>query len=44
MYSEMLYQIALDYNGLPDVRTLKVSEIIFFYEGLRPSLIKDTNR
>jgi hypothetical protein len=41
-YREMLLQIARDYAGLPDARTLTVTEIVFFYEGLRPELIKHT--
>jgi len=39
-YGLMLLQIARDYPGLPDVRTLTVPEIVFFYEGLRPELKK----
>jgi len=42
VYGEMLLQVARDYPGLPDVRTLKASEIRFFYEGLRPELKKHT--
>lgn len=42
VYREMLLQIALDYHSLPDVRTLTMSEIRFFYEGLRASLRKHT--
>ena len=38
VYCEMLWQICRDYSGLPDVRTLKLSEIRFFYEGLRAEL------
>ncbi|AAQ96482.1 hypothetical protein [Vibrio phage VP16T] len=30
----------MDYAGLPDVRTLDMSQIRFFYEGLAPSIIK----
>jgi len=41
-YKEMLLQIARDYPGLPDARTLSVPEIVFFYEGLRPELKKHT--
>jgi hypothetical protein len=41
-YCEMLLQIARDYPGLPDPRTLTVPEIVFFYEGVRPELIKHT--
>ena len=38
VYTEMLLQVTRDYPGLPDVRTLKVHEISFFYEGLREEL------
>ena len=38
VYREMLYQICLDYSGLPDFRTLTLSDITFFYDGLRPTL------
>ena len=41
-YQEMLLQIARDYAGLPDVRTLTVPEIVFFYDGLRSELKKHT--
>lgn len=41
-YKEMLLQVARDYAGLPDARTLTVGEIVFFYEGLRPELKKHT--
>jgi hypothetical protein len=41
-YTEMLLQCARDYPGLPDPRTLTISEIVFFYDGLRPELIKYT--
>lgn len=41
-YREMLLQCARDYAGLPDARTLTIPEIVFFYEGLRPELIKHT--
>lgn len=41
-YREMLRQIARDYAGLPDARTLSIAEIVFFYEGLRPELKKYT--
>jgi hypothetical protein len=39
-YREMTLQIARDYPGLPDVRTLTVVEVVFFYDGLRPELKK----
>lgn len=41
-YRVMLLQIARDYAGLPDPRTLTVGEIVFFYDGLRPELRKYT--
>lgn len=41
-YTEMLLQVARDYPGLPDPRTMTVTEIVFFYEGLRPELKKYT--
>ena len=40
----MLLQIATDYPGLPDVRTLAIGEIVFFYNGLRKGLWKHTRR
>lgn len=42
VYTEMVYQIARDYPGLPDVRSLSASQIRFFYEGLRQELKKHT--
>lgn len=42
VYTEMLLQICSDYPGLPDVRTLSMSEIRFFYEGIRLQLQKAT--
>lgn len=44
VYREMLLQICRDYPGLPDPRTLTGSQIRFFYEGLRPELLKHTKR
>lgn len=38
VYREMMYQVARDYSSVPDVRTLRVSEIRWFYDGLRPEL------
>jgi hypothetical protein len=38
VYQSMLLQIARDYPGLPDVRTLSMSDIRFFYDGLRPEI------
>ena len=42
VYAEMLRQVARDYSGLPDVRTLRDSEIRFFYDGLRAELKQAT--
>jgi hypothetical protein len=38
----MLLQICRDYPGLPDPRSLTMSEIRFFYEGLRSELRRFT--
>jgi len=38
----MLYQISRDYKNLPEIRSLELYEIKFFYRGLIPELIKDT--
>jgi hypothetical protein len=35
-----LLQIATDYSSLPDLRTLELHEIRFFYEPLIPNLIE----
>ena len=35
----MLLQICRDYATLPDIRTLELSEIRFFYNGLRHELL-----
>lgn len=43
VYGEMLIQISLDYAGLPDSRELTLSEIRFFYNGLRETLKQRTN-
>ncbi len=42
VYTEMFLQICRDYPGLPDARILKAHEILFFYDGLIPELIKHT--
>ena len=36
-----LLQIAADYPGLPDVRTLELYEITFFYEPLIDGLVRE---
>jgi hypothetical protein len=39
VYAEMLRQICRDYGGgIPDFRELTLSDIRFFYEGLRGEL------
>lgn len=40
VYNTMLLQVARDYPGLPDARTLKAREILYFYNGLRDELLK----
>lgn len=35
----MLVQISLDYASLPDVRTLELSDIRFYYNGIRAQLL-----
>jgi hypothetical protein len=42
VYGVMLTQISLDLPALPDPRTLRMSEIRYFYEQLRPLLHKRT--
>ena len=42
VYGEMFLQICRDYPGLPNARTIKAREILFFYNGLRPELQKHT--
>lgn len=36
----MMQQIALDYAGAGDIRAMDLYEIRFWYEGLRPSLMR----
>ena len=42
VYGEMFMQICMYYNSLPDPKSLKAHEVKIFYEGLRPTLQKDT--
>jgi hypothetical protein len=42
VYGEMLLQISMDYPGLPDPRTLSMSQIRYFYDGLRGALKERT--
>ena len=44
VYREMILQICRDYPGLPDVRSLTINEIRFFYDGLRPELKGHTKK
>lgn len=43
VYTAMFVQICRDFSTLPDPRTLKASEIRWFYESLRPELIRAAN-
>ncbi len=38
----MLMQICRDYSTLPDIRTISMKEIRFFYNGLRDELKSHT--
>jgi hypothetical protein len=42
VYSEMIRQVCRDYSGIPDARTLSLSEIRFFFEGIRGELKQHT--
>ncbi len=42
VYGEMLLQIAMDFPALPDVRSLRMGEIRYWYNGLRATLKKRT--
>lgn len=44
VYGVMLTQICMDLPALPNPRTLRMSEIRFFYDGLRPSLRERTKQ
>ena len=44
VYSEMMLQISKDFSALPDVRTMTLSQIKFFYEGNRAELRVSTKR
>lgn len=37
---EMVMQICMAYNSLPDYRTLDADDIVRFYEGIRESQLK----
>lgn len=38
VYAELLLDVCRWYPGLPDPRTLTLTEIRFFFEGIRPTL------
>jgi hypothetical protein len=40
----MLLQVAREYPGCPDPRTMTLEEIRFFYNGIRGELIKMSQR
>jgi hypothetical protein len=42
VYREMLLQICSTYHVLPDPRTITLTEIRFFYDGMRASLCAST--
>jgi len=42
VYTEMFIQVCRDYQNLPDPRTIKAHEILFFYNGLRNELCSHT--
>lgn len=44
VYGHMLRQICLDYGVLPDLETMSIARIVFFYEGLHLSLTRRTKR
>jgi hypothetical protein len=42
VHRTMLWQICRDYSTLPDPRTLTITEIVFWYAGLRADLYERT--
>lgn len=44
VYGEMLVQIAMDFPGLPNVNALTLTNIRFWYNGLRGTLKARTKR
>jgi len=40
----MLFTICLNYSALPDPRTLTLSQVRFFYSGLRSILRKSSQQ
>lgn len=43
IYQEMILQICMNYTSIPDVRTMDLDEIEFFYDGLK-SILKETTK
>ncbi len=42
VHRSMLWQICRDYSTLPDPRSLTITEIVFWYDGLRADLCERT--
>ena len=42
VYQEMMLNVAMHYRSAPDVRTMDLEELEFFYEGLRGHLMSIT--
>jgi hypothetical protein len=42
VYGSMLRAICLWYHVLPELRTLRVSEIAWWYDGIRGVLMRET--
>lgn len=43
VYREMFLQVCADYHSLPDPMSMRLSDIRFFYDGLRATLKKHTD-
>ena len=42
VYAEMMLQIAMDFPSLPNILAMTLSDIRFWYNGLRPTLKRRT--
>ena len=42
VYKSAILEICRDFSGLPDVRSMTMSQIRWFYDLIRPTLIKAT--
>jgi hypothetical protein len=42
VYGEMMMQVAMDFPSLPDVRSMTLSDIRYWFNGLRAALKKRT--